>query len=71
MRLLPEVRMKCYLQDANTYISSPSSPQVVDFANHYQELISMGYTPVMAAGALAHTGNKLAEATETCLNASS
>lgn len=45
--------------------------EVVDFANSYRELTSMGYNPLLAAGALLKSGNELAAATETCLAISS
>ena len=46
-------------------------PQVVEFANNYRELTSMGYNPVLAAGALLKSKNDLPAATETCLTISS
>ncbi len=48
-----------------------SEGEVVDFANNYRELTSMGYNPILAVGALLRSSNNLAEATETCLTISS
>ncbi|KAG1663959.1 hypothetical protein FOA52_001085 [Chlamydomonas sp. UWO 241] len=44
--------------------------EAIDFANHYQELGSMGYGAALSAGALLLSEDKLPEATEACLNAS-
>ncbi len=45
--------------------------QVVDFCNNYTQLLGMGFSPSLAAGALVKTKNNVNEATELCLSASS
>lgn len=51
--------------------SNLKEAEVVDFANNYRELFSMGYNPMLAAGALLRSNNDLTVATETCLTISS
>jgi hypothetical protein len=42
--------------------------QIVDFCNHYTQLLGMGFGPSLAAGALVKTKNDLSAATDLCLS---
>jgi hypothetical protein len=40
---------------------------VVDFCNNYTQLLGMGFSPAVAAGALVRTKNDATAATDICL----
>lgn len=46
-------------------------PQVVDFCNNYTQLLGMGFSPAVAAGALVKAKNDATAATDLCLATSS
>ena len=48
-----------------------SPPQVVDFCNNYTQLLGMGFSPAVAAGALVRTKNDVTAATDICLASTS
>eukprot|EP00877_Chromochloris_zofingiensis_P012301 jgi/Chrzof1/7324/Cz02g19130.t1 len=51
--------------------SGGDGSKVVDFCNNYTQLLGMGFSPAMSAGALMKTKNDINAATELCLAASS
>jgi hypothetical protein len=44
---------------------------VVDFCNNYTQLIGMGFSPALAAGALVRSKNDAAAAADLCLASTS
>lgn len=50
--------------------SPRTRPQVIDFCNNYTQLLGMGFSPSMAAGALVRSRNDATAAADLCLAAS-
>lgn len=56
---------------ATRVLAPPPHPQVVDFCNNYTQLLGMGFSPAVAAGALVRTKNDVTAATDICLASTS